>query len=103
MDGARLTEVRKLGATVQSESGERLTPLQRAIEKQGGRMEFEALMRARGYRGERNSAPEKQARREFDRAVRAGEIGRPRRGVYTFPADIPADIVSARVSAMSAA
>jgi hypothetical protein len=46
-------------------------------------MTFSALKRARGYRGDRNSASEKRARREFDQAVSAGEIGRPERGIYT--------------------
>jgi hypothetical protein len=104
MDGARISEVRKLGTTVQNEKGERLTTLQRIIEGQGGRMSFEALKRARGYRGARNSAAEKRARREFNQAARTGEIGHPERGVYTYPAaDKPADSVSAEVSAMSAA
>lgn len=86
LDGAKLTEVRAIGATVKTESGQKLTPLQQAVVKLGGRVGFEALMKARGYSLKRDTASRKAGLREIAAAVEACEIGHPSRNVYTFPA-----------------
>jgi hypothetical protein len=87
--GELLAEVRSLGSTSAStgENGAaaKLTPIQKAIARHGGRLEFADLMHACGYSLKRDSASRKRGERVIWAAVEACEIGRAEKGLFTYP------------------
>jgi hypothetical protein len=94
-DGARMTEVCRLGTTIETEQGVKLTAVQRAVVKVGERAEMSDILKAMNLSTRQGSAERRRGERRVAQADAAGELRRMERGHYALPAtDISTDIVS---------